>query len=347
MPAGTIGVAGLGLIGGSVALRLADAGVSVIGLDPSPQAAEQAAAAGISVVSHLATLAGQAQLVFVAAPPARAPEVVAELLAADPHVLVCDLASTKARIAAAVAELAGPDAARYLPVHPLMGSDRGGFAAASPALLRGALWAVCPPVIPGAEANSGPLVRLSEALEHFDARMLICTPEEHDAAVARTSHAPHLIAGAAAAALSREHETGLPLAAALSGGGFRDFTRIARSDHSLWGQVLAQNSTAVREAIDALIGELEMVRGALEDPQSHALADLWQHGHTTLEAVDRLRWTLPTWERKLIAWPGWAELLELGRAGRTVRALSAADDGNALWLDVAQAEPAGADAPQR
>lgn len=136
MHATRIGVAGLGLIGGSVALRLAGvAGITVTGLDPSPASAEQARAAGITIVGTTAELAARAQLVFVAAPPALTATLVAELLAADPQVIVCDLASTKAGITEQVAALAGDGGARYLPAHPLMGSDRTGFEAAGADLL--------------------------------------------------------------------------------------------------------------------------------------------------------------------------------------------------------------------
>lgn len=327
MHATRIGVAGLGLIGGSVALRLAGvAGITVTGLDPDPVTREQARAAGIEIADDVTALAAASQIVFVAAPPHVTPALVIDALTAGPDVLVCDLASTKQVIAAQVAAGAGAEAARYLPAHPLMGSDRTGFDAARSDLLAGALWAVCPPPGDGSEA-AGPqgldhLIVLSDVLSLFDGRILVCTPGEHDAAVARTSHAPHLIAGATAAALAGEGDR-LALASALSGGGFRDFTRIARADHGLWGQVLAQNGDAVRDALDAVIAELEAVRETLDDAASEAVAGLWRRSHVALGEVDRLRWQEPVWEQRTLSWPAWDQLLALGRTGRTVRRLRA------------------------
>src|SRR5690606_12828345 len=112
-----------------------------------------------------------------------------------------------------------------------------------------------------------------------------------------------------------------------------DFTRIARADHTLWGQVLAQNSGAVREAIDALIAELEAVRGTLDDPSAPAIASLWESGQQALAEVDRLRWTEPVWEQQSLGWPAWGELVALGREGRTVRRLRLS--GSDLVADVA------------
>lgn len=323
-----IGVAGLGLIGGSLALRLAAAGREVRGADPAGAARAGAAAAGIELCATLPELAAASDLVIVAAPPRLVPELVAELLAADPQVLVCDAASVKASVAAGVAALAGPDAARFLPAHPMMGSDRSGFAAADPALLEGALWAVCPQPGAGPEA----LLALSGVVDELGGRMLVCTPERHDAAVARSSHLPHLLAGAAAAGMTGD---GLPLAAALSGGGFRDFSRIARADHALWGQVLAGNAPAVQVAIDELIARLQVARDVLADPASPQLTELWERGHEALDAVDRLRWSEPAWERGELAWPAWDELLALGRVGRTVRRIAAGAGGASITFDAA------------
>ncbi len=307
-----VGVAGLGLIGGSIAKRLAELPeYEALGFTRTDATAAEAAAAGIEIAGSIEQLASNAELVVVAAPPKHTAAVIAAVLAADQDVLVTDVASVKARIVRDVG-----DTARFLPSHPLAGAEVSGWRAARADLLDEATWAVCPPA-PDAPAEL--LCRWAAVFDAFDARLIVCDAQEHDEAVARSSHMPHLAAAAIAAALE-----GGPyprLAGALSGGAFRDVTRVAAADPAMWAEILELNADNVAAALADL-------RAALDrDPP-------WDGGREIAGLVDELRWREPQWARREFDWPAWDELIALGREGAAVRRLSI--DGGRLLADVAQ-----------
>jgi len=204
---------------------------------------------------------------------------------------------------------------RYLPSHPLAGSETTGWSAARAELLEGAVWAVCPPA-PNAPAEL--LCRWAAVFDAFDARLIVCDPREHDRAVARTSHAPHVVAAVMAAALAEDQ---FPrLSAALSGGSFREVARVARSDAALWREILELNGGNVAAVVSDLQSRLA------EPPE-------WQTAGETSALVRELRWGNPGWERREFDWPAWDELLRLGREGTAIRRLDF--DGEHLSADVA------------
>ena len=307
-----IGVVGLGLIGGSIARRLAEQPdlYDPIGFD-----IQERPRGGLSLAGSIEQLARDAELVLVAVPPKQTAAVIAAVLAADRDVLVTDVASVKAPI---VSQISDP---RYLPSHPLAGSEAVGWSAARAELLGATIWAVCPPT---ADAPAEPLCRWARVFDAFDARLIVCDPQEHDRAVARTSHAPHLVATAMAALLTRQPSA--RLSAALSGGSFREIARVASSDQTLWNEILELNADNVAAAVEGL-------REALDDPPD------WRRGREGAELVYGLRWsTPPAWERREFDWPAWDELMRLGRAGTAIR--RPAVDGNRISADVAVAVPA-------
>jgi prephenate dehydrogenase len=308
-----VGVVGLGLIGGSIARRLIELPErwEALALTRTKGTAVEAADAGIQIAGSVEELAKQAELVVVATPPKNTASVIAAVLAADQDVLVTDVASVKAPIASAVM---AED--RYLPSHPLAGAETSGWAAARADLLDGTTWAVCP-----ASPTAPPdlLCRFGELFDAFDGRLIVCDPREHDLAVAQTSHAPHVVAAALAAAIRRHDSPGL--AAALSGGAFRDITRVARADPAMWQEIFELNEANVAAALADLRETLDG-----EPP--------WESGREAAELADRLRWQTPEWERREFDWPAWDELRELGRAGTAIRRPAADGDGFAAEVNI-------------
>jgi prephenate dehydrogenase len=338
------GVVGLGLIGGSLLKGLAAAGASPAGADADPAVAGAARAAGFDVVPCAAALAAACDVVVVCVPPARTAGAVAELLAADPSVIVADVASVKAPVLREVAAVTSPSPAppassipaaptldRYVPAHPLAGSELAGWAAGDAALLRDAVWAVCPP---RPEAGLGPLCTFARALEPLGPRLLACDVEAHDAALARTSHVPHVVAQALAKLTAAG---GLPLSAALSGGAYRDMTRTARSDPALWVDIIGSNRAASATALRALLADLERLAAAIERGDDAVLGEAWSAGAAARATVDAIRWTEPEWRAHRLPSPTWAALLDLGRAGVLVRRPQLA--GGALELEAGAAPP--------
>jgi prephenate dehydrogenase len=272
---------------------------------------EAAAAEGFEVAEGLEGLAG-CELVLVAVPPARTAEAVGEVLDALPRALVADTASVKGGL---------PRAERLVGAHPMAGAETSGWAASSAQLLAGAPWAVCP-----AGESLEPLLALAAAVDALGGRLVACTPEDHDAAVARTSHVPHLAAQALAGLAA---EGGLQ--AALAGTAFRDMTRVARSDAGLWTEILAANREACLAGIDVLVARLGVLRAALGD--EHATRVEWELGLQWLEAVDAARWREPQWREEPV--DGWNGLLAHGREGRAVRRVRRDGDG-AIRAEVAR-----------
>jgi prephenate dehydrogenase len=301
-------VLGLGLVGGSLLRGLRAAGADVVGFDADPTVTAAAEGAGFAVAGDAAELAGASELVIVCVPPEQTAAVVVAALAED--AVVADVASVKAPVLEAVAARAGTALDRYLGAHPLSGSERGGWEAADGALLEDTVWAICPP---RAAAPMEPLCMLAAALEPLRARLLVCDVRAHDAAVARTSHAPHL----AAMAIARAPQSGL--AAALTGGAYRDMTRTAEADEALWGAILRANRGPVADALRELADELGALADAVVAGEDEAVAAAWRAGADARARAVALRWGDPRWVEERLTLPAWETLLELGRDGRAIR----------------------------
>ena len=155
---------------------------------------------------------------------------------------------------------------RYVGSHPMAGSERSGPLAASAALFDGRPWAVTPHdgADPGAVALVAALVRLCGGVE---ARL---APDEHDRAVARTSHLPHLAAVLVAGRL----QGAPPEHLALSGQGVRDVTRVAASDPALWQQILGANAGAVTDLLGEVREQLDVLIAAVRDSDRDALESI-------------------------------------------------------------------------
>jgi prephenate dehydrogenase len=254
---GPVEVVGAGLVGTSIALACRAAGLEVLLTDVSEDHLRTASGLG---AGRPRGADDRPQLVVVAVPPDHLAAAITAALAGD--AVVTDVGSVKAGPAAAATGL--PGAGRYVGSHPMAGSERSGPLAATSSLFDGRPWAITPHAAsdPAAVALVEELVLLCGAVP---VRM---SPDEHDRAVARTSHLPHLLAALAAGALTDAPAEHL----ALSGQGVRDVTRVAAGDPALYGQIVAANATAVgelltgvRERLDGMIAALAAGdRGALE-----------------------------------------------------------------------------------
>lgn len=322
-----VGVCGLGLIGGSALLALRAAGLDVAGCDAWPDPRDWCVAQGVPVDDDPAVTARQVDVLLLAVPPHATATVAALALQAAPDLVVLDTASVKGVVVDEVRARAPREAGRFLPAHPLAGAERGGFAAARADLLDGATWAVCPPADdPDGQGDAtATLLRAAPVLDALGARLLACTPEDHDAALAATSHAPHVVAGALAEGAAGP-PTGGPLAAALSGGALRDMTRVAAAPTGLWVEILHANAAATADVLDAVADRLRAAAAGLRGGSHDDLAATWDRGSRAHGAVATARWTPPAWEPLTLA-DGWPGLLALGAAGVAVRGLRDAGGG--------------------
>lgn len=282
-----IAVIGLGLIGGSLLRRLAAYRVSaadpastarydLVGYDSDPATRAAAAAAGHPVAPTLADAvggAGGADLVVVATPLPALPEVLPDLAAAlRPDAVLTDVASVKvsARDTVRAAHLLG----RYVGGHPMAGTERSGFDASDPALFDGAAWVLC------VEADTDLVgwLALARLITGLGCRVVPASAVEHDAAVARISGLPHVLAAALAAIAGT---TGL--APALAAGSYRDGTRVAGTRPDLAASLCDANRAAVADTLDEALDRLTEARDTLRAGGS--LLPLCSEGHAA-----RRRW---------------------------------------------------------
>jgi len=223
-----LGIIGVGLIGGSLALALRRARptLRILGIDVDARALEQATDKGAIDSSAPPERAPVAECdMVVLAQPAQTllDSIVPVAQRMRPGAVLTDVCGSKEAICA---RAAGQERVVFIGAHPMAGTEFRGFAAASPALFTGATVAVCPPV--GARDDRGAPVNLVREmwLAAGAAKLLDIEPSDHDRAVTFASHLPYLAAAMVVDSLSRASDL-VPLASELAAGGFRDTTRLA------------------------------------------------------------------------------------------------------------------------
>ncbi len=277
-----VAVMGLGLLGGSIALALRERGLAkeIVGVSRSAGAladAESRGAIDRGTDSPEAGAAG-AELVILACPVEAMPALLeAAAPGLRPGALVTDVGSVKGALARSLPPLL-PDGVIYVGSHPMAGSHLRGFDHARADLLDGAACVVTPT----AGSDEAAVVRLRALWAGLGMRVEERDPDEHDLEVAWISHAPHAVAFAFAAAL----EKGPAGAARLRGGGFRDFTRIARSDASLWAEILGENGEATRAVVSEVARELAHLAEALAEDDREALRLQIEKGRAAITRGD-------------------------------------------------------------
>lgn len=264
-------VVGAGLVGSSLGLALVRAGHEVLLEDLNPSHARVAVGLGAGQVYR-----GEDALdvVVVATPPASVADVVIHCLARFPEAVVTDVGSVKASIIDAVAE-GSEHASRYVPSHPMAGSQFSGPLTATAALFEGRTW-----VITAQAGNTDEAVETIRGLARsVGARLVELDAACHDEAVAQVSHVPHLMS-----ILTASHLRGVPGEnLQLAGQGIRDVTRIAGSDPALWRQIITTNAEAIRKELTEVAGDLAYLIGVLDQGEPlEAFLRLGQHGAQAL-----------------------------------------------------------------
>jgi prephenate dehydrogenase len=272
-------VIGAGLIGGSLIRAADEAGRTVWGASASAATAARGTADGFDVTTDTDAALRRAvaadALVVLAVPLTALPDVLDRVDAVAPTCRLTDAVSVKVAVAEAVDRHA--PRARYVGGHPMAGTAESGWAAGSAALFAGAAWVV------GADDGLdlevwGDVADLAWAC---GARVVPAAADEHDLAVARVSHLPHLLAAVLAAVGAGDVDAGLPLALAASS--FADGTRVAGTRPELVLAMCQGNRDALLAAVDDALGRLGAMRGALAS--SGALAPTVHAGHAA-----RQRW---------------------------------------------------------
>jgi prephenate dehydrogenase len=268
-----IGIIGLGLIGGSIALRARELwpAALVIAVDNKDVLEEAMRRHAIDVAADDPIVLAEADLVVLAAPVKQNIALLAEL---DDNIhvpaVVTDTGSTKREIVAAAREL--PPRFTFIGGHPLAGAAQGGLEHARPDLFAGRPWLLTPP----ARSEDPALARLTDFVTALGAQPRILDPRAHDRLLAFLSHLPQLTASALMQVVGNAvGEDGL----ALAGRGLADTTRLASSPPDIWQDIAATNADEIGPALDALIAVLQELRRDL--PEGERLNDVF---------VDAARW---------------------------------------------------------
>jgi prephenate dehydrogenase len=234
-------VVGAGLVGASIGHALTAAGWAVHLVDADP---------------------GKVGLVVVAVPPRAIADVVGECLQTYPAATVTDVGSVKAGVLDALWERP-VDLTRYVGSHPMAGSHHSGPVTADGELFVDRTWVVTPHRKSSEQATA----QVVELVRACRARLVTLDVDDHDAAVARVSHLPHLVSVLMAGHLTNVPEEDLVLA----GQGLRDVTRIAGGDPGLWQQIVSANSSAVLRELRQVAVSLDRLITAVETPADPAL----------------------------------------------------------------------------
>ena len=269
-----VGIVGLGLIGGSIALAARQIWPAslVIGVDRKDVLERAMVLHAIDVAADDAVVLAEADLVILAAPIQQNLEILQDLPDnVTGSAVVTDTGSTKRAMVEAAAAL--PDRFTFIGGHPLGGAARGGIEHARPDMFTGRPWLFTP--TKGHDAQA--LDKLKAFVSGLGAVPQILSPDDHDRLLAFISHLPQLTVSALMHVVGdAAREDGL----SLSGRGLQDTTRLASSPADIWREVCATNADEIGSALDALIGVLRQLRADLQTGKSidevFESANLWR-----------------------------------------------------------------------
>lgn len=274
-------IAGVGLIGGSFALALKQAGAvrEVVGVGRRRETLERAMALGIiDTIGNVSSVAG-ADLVLIAAPVAQTESLLRDM---RPHLqastVITDAGSTKGDVVHAARAALGDRISQFVPGHPIAGRELNGPEAALADLYRGKKV-----VLTALPENADTCVtKVAAAWEHCGAIIHRLTPAAHDAVFAAVSHLPHVLAYALVNDIAARDNAALLFQYAASG--FRDFTRIAGSSPEMWRDISLANRDALLAELDAYAAQLTQLRALLAAADGAGLEKVYARAQSAREA---------------------------------------------------------------
>lgn len=254
----TVLIAGVGLIGGSVALGLKTRGLAtkIIGYDVNPENLNTALSLGVidEAQQTLGKWLAEVDVVVLAVPVGVLVSLAEKMMHyTKPETLFTDVGSVKAPITYALENMPN-----FVPGHPMAGSEKAGVGYAKSTLLENAVWLLTP-------SPNTPIIavkKIRTLVEALGAKPVVMPPEAHDQFVATVSHLPYLTALALTHMVSRDERLAL-----LAAGGFRDLTRVASGDPRMSRDMVVNNRHALKDALGRFRIELEHLEKQLEEPE--------------------------------------------------------------------------------
>ncbi|MBM37073.1 MAG: hypothetical protein CL460_07880 [Acidimicrobiaceae bacterium] len=265
-------IIGTGLIGGSVALALRNDGWHVTGRDIDESRADRAQELG--VIDEIGT-DSDADVTFVAVPASALEDGITEALQQTKGI-VTDTGSVKTAVARSFSD------PRFIPGHPMAGSEQDGVDGADQRIFDGAVWVLTP-----TEGTDDLALRdLQTVVSSMGCDVVTMAPERHDALVAIVSHVPHLTAASLMCLADDRALDDAPLLR-LAAGGFRDMTRIAAGHPDIWLDICEENREAIVTVLDEFADRIHQIRGIVADSDRSGLTNV-------LSQARRARTNLPS-----------------------------------------------------
>ena len=274
----TVGVVGLGLIGGSMARAYARDGHRVLALDKNKNTLDEAIAAGAVATALTAENAATCDLLLLAVYPQAAIDALKSLA---PHLskstLVIDLCGTKRGIVREAEKIAAKWGFSYIGGHPMAGTQFSGFASSRANLFEGA-----PMVLVPTEESASRLAHAKTLLAPVGfGSFAITTAEQHDRVIAFTSQLAHVVSNAYVKSPQAQVHHGF------SAGSYKDLTRVAWLNEKMWCELFLENRDFLAEEIDGLIGALGAYKKALTENDAVTLEALLRAGRIAKEQADK------------------------------------------------------------
>jgi cyclohexadieny/prephenate dehydrogenase len=269
-----VAIIGLGLLGGSIGLAAKEflSGVTTTGFDMEPGVRVRAGQRGLvdKVCGDAAEAVHDADLVIFCVPVGAIPVAAAQIKGSLPaNAIISDVGSSKQTVGEALRS-ALPDHT-IIPAHPVAGTERSGPEAGFATLFQHR-WCI---LTPEADAPAQALDDVRKFWEGMGARIEVMDAAHHDLVLAVTSHIPHLIAYTIVGTASDLEDVTRSEVIKYSAGGFRDFTRIAASDPTMWRDVFLHNRGAVLEMLGRFSKDLAEMQQAIQSGNGDALFDLF------------------------------------------------------------------------
>lgn len=270
----SVGIVGLGLIGGSLARRLVDHDVEVIAWNHTDRPYTDARKDGIDCVPTLEALAdAKPEVLFLCNPLKAMPEMLARLVPVLDReaTTLSDVGSVKAMVRSQVVEAGLADC--YVGAHPMAGTEFSGFAASDPAIYKGALWAVSV----DDKTDYQRFLKVATLITGVVGnRIIVLDDQTHDRAAAMISHAPHVVSTAFINELSESPDRNI--AAALAAGSWRDMTRVALTDPDRTRAMIEEDADNVEALLRDLASRLTAFADDLDAHDDAALTRFFQAG---------------------------------------------------------------------
>ena len=268
----SVAIIGLGLLGGSVGLALGQhlPGLATTGFDADPATRARAAERGLTgkVCDTISDAVREADLVILCVPVGAMGAVAAEVAPhLKPGAVVSDVGSSKQFVAEALA--AALPGVAVIPAHPVAGTERSGPDAGFASLFHNRWCIITPPT----DADPAQVQALSDLWQALGAKVDLMDPQHHDMVLAVTSHLPHLIAYTIVGTADDLEGVTQSEVIKYSAGGFRDFTRIAASDPTMWRDVFLSNRDAVLDMLQRFTEDLTALQRAIRVGDGQQLFD--------------------------------------------------------------------------